>query len=416
MLMIGRKQRGDTIIEVMVSLAVLGLAFAVSYATANRSLAVSQTNQEHSRALELLSTQVELARSYVTNPDLYNTSGQWFCMHYDEVTKAVAIQRYSVDNNIADAPSDCQAPVNSSINYTIYASYEKRPDASSPVDQDIFKFTIDWPGLGTLGQQQEQINYKLHEQISADSLGVGGGVGGGGGGVGGGGGGGGGGGVGGGGAPAPAPWPASIVVTVKQMRPGPGNTTPSCTTANINGASSASNMGVKLADSGGASYTQSTDSSSTTTFSGLTGGDLYTASIAQGDYLACNSPSVRAVNKATIPLGETLIAQPICKQVYEQTGTQPQWGIVGYHSVLRSRQEFAGYQYVYSHTAWFSSNRGSGIYPGNGTYWTYAGGSWYYSQYVQQAVYNTVYYYDSVPDYGWIYTPVYGYVNKCPPF
>ena len=51
--------RGDTIVEVMVVLAVLGLSIGISYATAGRSLLNSRQAQENSYATELAQGQVE---------------------------------------------------------------------------------------------------------------------------------------------------------------------------------------------------------------------------------------------------------------------------------------------------------------------------------------------------------------------
>lgn len=56
---LGLNQLGDTIIEVMVVLAVLGLAIGISYATANRSLQNSRQAQENSIATEIAQSQVE---------------------------------------------------------------------------------------------------------------------------------------------------------------------------------------------------------------------------------------------------------------------------------------------------------------------------------------------------------------------
>ncbi len=51
--------RGDTIVEVMIVLAVLSLAISISYATADRSLLNARQAQENSIATELAQGQVE---------------------------------------------------------------------------------------------------------------------------------------------------------------------------------------------------------------------------------------------------------------------------------------------------------------------------------------------------------------------
>jgi type II secretory pathway pseudopilin PulG len=57
------KENGDTIIEVMIVLAVLGLAIAIAYATANRSLLNARQAQESSQATALAQSQIEALRT-----------------------------------------------------------------------------------------------------------------------------------------------------------------------------------------------------------------------------------------------------------------------------------------------------------------------------------------------------------------
>lgn len=58
-----KQQAGDTIIEVLVVLAVLGLAIGISYATATRSLMAARQAQETSGAVEQLRAEIEALHS-----------------------------------------------------------------------------------------------------------------------------------------------------------------------------------------------------------------------------------------------------------------------------------------------------------------------------------------------------------------
>ena len=70
-----RSERGDTIVEVMIVLAILGLAIGIAYSTANRSLLNARQAQENARATEIAQGQVEALVSlacpmgYATCPD-----------------------------------------------------------------------------------------------------------------------------------------------------------------------------------------------------------------------------------------------------------------------------------------------------------------------------------------------------------
>lgn len=54
-----RAQGGDTIVEVLISIAILGTVLAGAYVTSNRSLLAERTAQEHTEALTLAESQVE---------------------------------------------------------------------------------------------------------------------------------------------------------------------------------------------------------------------------------------------------------------------------------------------------------------------------------------------------------------------
>lgn len=57
-----KAQRGDTIVEVIVVLAILGLALSISYATASQSLLNTRQAEEQAQATELLQAQIEVLR------------------------------------------------------------------------------------------------------------------------------------------------------------------------------------------------------------------------------------------------------------------------------------------------------------------------------------------------------------------
>ncbi len=86
-----RRDAGDTIVEVLVVLAVLGLALGISYATASRSLRSTTGAQENSRATALLQAQIEALRYLAPTPapasgqDIFGQSGL-FCIDTQALT------------------------------------------------------------------------------------------------------------------------------------------------------------------------------------------------------------------------------------------------------------------------------------------------------------------------------------------
>lgn len=59
--------RGDTIVEVMISMAILGLVLSFSYASASRSLKVAQDAQERSYATKLAESQIEMMNAFLSS-------------------------------------------------------------------------------------------------------------------------------------------------------------------------------------------------------------------------------------------------------------------------------------------------------------------------------------------------------------
>lgn len=446
-----RRQRGDTIIEVMVALAVLGLAFAISYATASRSLNVAQNSQEHSQASQVLKSQVELAHNNSSDSSLY-TEGKWFCLYYSSSQGKISIADYP-SNSVSSAPPECQSQLNASVNYVTYVTYTcevqvgngyQSCDASGNsglVKQNYFTFTVAWPGIGNLGPQQEQINYKLDQVNNYTDLGgTSGGLG--------------------GGLPTCAAnqegtWPncytqPSIIVVVKKIAPDPGNVTPSCSKAATDAKAGTI---VGLFQAGALVANQTTDISSSTTFNGLSVGNyqIQIRGVPSG-YEACPPVSVSAstsMSGATVVT--TLKIRPKCNQVYTQTGSTETYGIVGYSSVPVYAYGIIGYQSE-SYQVWGVVGYGYQNHPYwgvTGHQYVVTGGYWVYynhhrdrywiNTYTYEPIYgwvddwvygpiygwvtewesvpiygNYIAYWETIAQYGWTYTPVYGYVNQCP--
>jgi prepilin-type N-terminal cleavage/methylation domain-containing protein len=56
-------QRGDTIIEVLIAVAIISLILAASYGIVNRNIATNQDTQEHSQGQQIVQRQIELLRA-----------------------------------------------------------------------------------------------------------------------------------------------------------------------------------------------------------------------------------------------------------------------------------------------------------------------------------------------------------------
>jgi Tfp pilus assembly protein PilV len=134
----GKHERGDTIVEVMISLIVISSILVGAFLVARTSSRNIRSSEEHSQALNLLQGQVELLRTYAIaepakTPKLPTTNGTPFCMKDDGTY----------------TPAACTIPnsaVNSSYNYTLTVKQIK-PANTDPTSRiaATYEFSIKWP-------------------------------------------------------------------------------------------------------------------------------------------------------------------------------------------------------------------------------------------------------------------------------
>lgn len=139
-----RNQSGDTIVEVMLVVAILGLTFGAAYSIASASVAKTRNAQEHAEALQYLNSQVELMRS--TPADRIGAAASFgaFCIELPTGTP-----RNTPHPSCSFGPGG---------RYVVQINYD---EASG---QNVYTFQVDWAGAANLGPQRERISYKLHNQ------------------------------------------------------------------------------------------------------------------------------------------------------------------------------------------------------------------------------------------------------------
>ncbi len=137
-------QRGDTIVEVLISIAViatvLGGAFVV-VRTSNRNVRISQ---EHVEALGLLRGQVELLRSIAT------ASGG-----FAKLSTAPATASFCINTSGTLVPSN---PANCTMNTWYLLSISRDPGPIDLAATTKYTFAVSWDSLNG-GKDQEQLVY-----------------------------------------------------------------------------------------------------------------------------------------------------------------------------------------------------------------------------------------------------------------
>jgi type II secretory pathway pseudopilin PulG len=143
---------GDTIVEVMVVLAILGLAISIAYATANRSLLNARQAQENSRASELAQSQLERIYANASVNDhgspqyVYQTTP--FCI--DDSGNVLLIP-----------PSPCQFD---NQQYSIKTTYYAVDTGIGParIVKDTFVVVVTWDDVLGQGPDTVTLSYRTH--------------------------------------------------------------------------------------------------------------------------------------------------------------------------------------------------------------------------------------------------------------
>lgn len=157
-----QKQRGDTIVEVLIAIGIVSLVLAASYVTAHRSYLTMQDAQEHSFAMKLLEQQTEALKAYdvLHHTELKNDAAAGFCMNVGSSPSVVTDLHNCVLNSSGTVAAAGQEPA-----YALEIKLAK--DASgSPIavgDGVDFMLTAKWASvLGDNSQSMAQMEYGLY--------------------------------------------------------------------------------------------------------------------------------------------------------------------------------------------------------------------------------------------------------------
>lgn len=144
-----RNQRGDTIVEVLISIAVISLILGGAYVTTNNSLRAERGAQERTDASKLVESQIEALKNLADtgNTAMFNTSG--FC-----ITDGATISTSVSTNNT------CKFNATGSNNNTTQPVYYIN------ITRNVNTFTITntWDSIeNSGGKDTVQMTYKVYE-------------------------------------------------------------------------------------------------------------------------------------------------------------------------------------------------------------------------------------------------------------
>jgi Tfp pilus assembly protein PilV len=158
---IGNK-RGDTIVEVLIAIAVVSAVLGSAYAMTSRNVQNSQQAQEHSQALKVAESQVELLKSYVAAGNTLPTSGNNFCLYVNTVPNpdVNSLVAFTGAGTSAGLPTiDSNYPTNCKFSDGVVA--QRFMAGISEDASNTFTVSIAWDGP-TGGRDTVSLLYKVY--------------------------------------------------------------------------------------------------------------------------------------------------------------------------------------------------------------------------------------------------------------
>ena len=152
------KEKGDTIVEVLFAVVVIGIVLTGAYAVVTHSIIDEQDAQEHSYALGLIQSQIEQLRAYmISNPSVtlpFSQTNQTGCM-YSSTTPTPATLSPEL-NTGSGTSSYCMVQGNLAGN-SQYSLNIKLASSSNPNISPIYQVSAKWPSLLTGGSTDQII-------------------------------------------------------------------------------------------------------------------------------------------------------------------------------------------------------------------------------------------------------------------
>lgn len=157
-------QRGDTILEVLICIAVLGFLLAAAFSLANRNQTNARQAQERVEALQIANSQLELFKTYV---DLHKLPpNNYFCMEPNDTIAPIVpgpgiIPASTIPvspNAAATYPAQC---VQGRYSFALWS-----PSVSGAIQArpDVYAVTVRWQSAGSSVTNEEvKIFYTIYD-------------------------------------------------------------------------------------------------------------------------------------------------------------------------------------------------------------------------------------------------------------
>lgn len=151
-------QRGDTIMEVLISVAVLSLVLTSSFALANRSTQGNRQAAERSEALKIAQAEMEKLKLYLSTPDAtLPAAGSYFCMNDDASALIVFFGAPAQDLSSGYRP-ECTPTTPGDL----YYRYIQRGTGAGLEEANTYTSIVRWPAVTGNGIDQSSMVHRIY--------------------------------------------------------------------------------------------------------------------------------------------------------------------------------------------------------------------------------------------------------------
>ena len=167
--MIRLNNQGETIVAVLISVAVVSLVLVSSYVIVRRSFNLGIAARERTQALKVIESQLERLKYMVVasdpdqnpfNPPTTDPSPNSFCISDDlELVDLTAMGADLTNCELDDLVTGAEREFEFSIHYDA----DGPNDAGSTYDDDLFILKAEWVRVGTDEIDQITIYYRIHQ-------------------------------------------------------------------------------------------------------------------------------------------------------------------------------------------------------------------------------------------------------------
>ncbi len=160
---------GDTIVEVMLALAILGLVLGGAYIVVNHSTLNERRAQERGIALQLAQAQIESMKQFASVSSLTSANGSPFCLGLttssNSVTMTTTTTSYTVPTR--DDPCYVDSSGNPSLAQPLFHLSEQLKGSAtiqscSANYNCVFQVQVNWPDVDGTTMDVLTLYYKLY--------------------------------------------------------------------------------------------------------------------------------------------------------------------------------------------------------------------------------------------------------------